>query len=157
MMVEGVNVETGKTVQLNSDLLNDDVIFSLAKIELTETQLKRKIDNLSVSADLKSLIFSIAKTTIKVGNRIVKLGAKLLEYVFQLFQQHPETTFGMIFGAIIGVLVWSIPFLGVVLGPLVTPVAIAFGMIKGAQIDINNAELKNKIEKVNSEFKAFEA
>ena len=80
-----------------------------------------------------------------------------LFFVCLLFKEYPSATFGMIFGAIAGFLISAIPILGVVLGPIVTPLAIVFGLIIGVPQDIRDKALARKIAEANAVFSPLNA
>ena len=58
----------------------------------------------------------------------------------------------MIFGAIAGFLVASIPILGVVLGPTFTPLAILLGLVSGLSQDFKDKALARLIAEINAKF-----
>lgn len=152
MKIEGTNPKTGKSYNVDSDSIDDGFIRAMQKFEFSEKQVKRFIDNLDVSADTKALLYSFTKTTLKVGNIIIKIGAKIIDIVFTLFREFPSATFGMILGAIAGTLIASIPVLGAVLGPFFTPLAVLFGLAKGATEDIKDKALARKVAEANAKF-----
>ena len=89
-------------------------------------------------------IFSL-KTTIKVGDFIVRIGRKVLDVIISLLGEFPMASTGTIFGAIFGYLVTSIPLIGLIFGPFVGTLAIAFGFAAGAMQDLGNKALERRI------------
>ena len=69
-----------------------------------------------------------------------------------LYNQYPNTTIGVIFGAIAGFLVSSIPIIGTVLGAFFTPIAVAFGLTVGTVQDLRDKELARRVAEVNAGF-----
>jgi hypothetical protein len=155
MRISGLNPATGEQVAIESADANKDFVDAMMNFSLSEEDIKNLIDKLNVSADIKSALFQLSKTTIRIGQSILKIGRKIIDYIATIFKEFPSASFGMIFGAIVGFLISSIPFLGVVLGPIVTPIIIALGMIVGVYNDIQDKALVRRISEVNSSFYAF--
>jgi len=145
MIVEAVEPETGKTIQIECAAKSEDEIRDLLAFDLSEVGLKKRIDSLAISADAKSLLFTIAKTTIKVGSMVVKIGRKILDIVATIFAEFPMASTGTIFGAVFGYLISSVPIIGLVFGPIIGPLAIALGFAMGALQDIENKALERRV------------
>lgn len=146
----GTKPETGEK-------LNSDFIKAMSEFEMSEDGVKKLIDALNVSADVKSLLFSFSKATIKVGKYVLKIGRKIIDFVCMLFKEYPSVTFGMIFGAIAGFLVASIPIIGTVLGPIFTPIAVALGLVTGMYNDIKDKNLARRVAEINASFSPLKA
>ena len=145
MRVEAVDPETGKAIEMDCVANSHDEIRDLLSFDLSEEALKKRLDNLAISADAKSILFTIAKTTIKVGEFIVRIGRKVLDVIISLLGEFPMASTGTIFGAIFGYLVTSIPLIGLIFGPFVGTLAIAFGFAAGAMQDLGNKALERRI------------
>lgn len=152
MKVSGVDPNSGKEIEI--EIQNPEIGFfeSMRNVEMSDEAIKRMIDNLGVSADAKSLLYTVSKVTIKVGEFIVNIGRKILDVVCYTFREFPKTTFMSVFGGIVGMLISSIPFLGIILGPLVTPILVALGMVAGLTLDFQDKLLENKILRRVAEF-----
>lgn len=157
MKIHGVNPETGEEYEAEAESIDEEFIESMSTYDLPEDKIKKMIDNLNVSADVKSLLFDFTKVTIRVGRFILKVGRKLIDIICKLYEEYPGATFGMLFGAIVGVLASSIPILGIVLGPIVAPIAIGFGLIFGVLDDIKDKNLARRIVKMNAKFDPLKA
>ena len=101
MKIQGINPETGEEYQSEANL-NDSFIESMLNFDMSDEQIKKVIDNLNVSADVKSLLYAISKATIKAGQFVLKIGRKIIDFVCLIFKEFPNATFGLIFGAIAG-------------------------------------------------------
>ncbi len=86
---------------------------------------------------------------------IIKIGRKVLEVVCILLREFPNATFGLIFGAVAGLLVASIPVIGFVIGPLVTPLAMAFGLSSGFFEDIQDKKMKRRVMEATASFETL--
>lgn len=148
MKIEGVNPETGEKFEAEVSNLDQSFIEKMAEMDLPDVKIKRMIENLDIPADAKVLLYSISKTTIKAGQYIVKIGRKIIDFVCQLYKDYPSSTFSMIFGGLLGILLSTIPILGVLLGPMVTAFLAVIGYIQ----DIKDKELNRKIVEISAKF-----
>lgn len=157
MEVKGVNPETGEEYQSKSEKIDNVFLKYMRDFSVSDDDIKRLIEKLDISADAKSLIFSFSKTTIKIGENIVKIGKKIIDIIFTMLKEFPSTAFGVVFGATVGFLVASIPVLGAVLGPLLTPIAIAIGLVVGLIEDIKDKNLVRRIKEATATFSPLNA
>jgi hypothetical protein len=155
MIVNAVDPETGRPIRMQCAAKSEDEIRDLLAFDLSEDSLKRKIDALSISADTKSVLFTIAKTTIRVGAVVLKIGRKVLDIIVTILGEFPMATTGAIFGAIFGYLVTSVPIIGMIFGPFVATLAIAFGFASGAIQDLANKALERRIMASVSSFESL--
>lgn len=152
MKITGVDSQTGKQVQFESEKIDSEFIKSMSAFDMTDDEIKKIIDGLSVSADIKSLLYKITTVTIRMGETIIKIGRKIIDLICKVFSEFPKATFGMLFGAILGVLISSIPFIGHILGPIATPILIGLGLVAGAIHDLGDMALERRIKAANAEF-----
>lgn len=157
MLIRGVNPETGDVYEAKAKKVDNNFLKFLKDFEMSENGIQRLIDNLNISADAKSLLFSFSKATIKVGEYVIKVGRKIIDIVCKVCKEFPSATFGVIFGAVAGFLVSSVPVIGVVLGPVLTPLAMAAGLILGLVEDIKDKALLRKIKEAQASFSPLEA
>lgn len=145
MIVEAVHPDTGQTIQMECAAESENEIRDLLSFDLSEEALKKRINALAISADAKSILFTIARTTIKVGSMVLKIGRKVLDLVTNILAEFPMASAGTVFGAIFGYLVATIPVIGLIFGPFVATLAIAFGFVAGAMQDFGNKALERRI------------
>lgn len=157
MKIIGKNQETGEEFQKDSENVNNDFIEDMSIFDMGEEKIKEIIDGLDVSADVKSMLYSFSKATIRAGEKIIKIGRKIIDYICRVFTEFPSASFGLVFGAIAGFLIASIPVLGVVLGPLFTPIAMVLGLIGGLKEDLKDKELARRIAEINAKFNPLNA
>lgn len=100
-----------------------------------------RIERMDISADAKALLRDLARITVRVGEVVVAIGRKVVDFAFELMKAFPNTVFGVIVGIIVAALVGSVPVLGAFLAPL----AVAFGLAKGAIEDVNNGGLRGRV------------
>lgn len=152
MIVKGIDAKTGKEVEIEIRDPEPGFVDRMRNVDMSDDAVRRMIDKLDISADYKSLLYSLAKSTIQIGEYLVGIGRKILDLIGQVKNEYPNATFGLIFGGIVGFLISSIPFLGQVLGPIVTPLLMAFGFVAGIHQDFQNKALERKIAAIAAEF-----
>ena len=152
MKVLGKNLETGEEFITESDDLDNKFIQSMSIFDMAEDKTKKIIDGLDISADAKSMLFSFSKVTIRAGETIIKIGRKIIDYICNVFTEFPSTSFGLLFGAIAGFLIASIPIIGVVLGPLFGPIAMILGLVGGLGEDLKDRALIRRVSEINAKF-----
>ncbi len=145
MIVKGVDPKTGKEADLELPGTEESFFQTIGDLDLSDAAVKRMISRLNISADAKSLLYSLSKATIRVGDRVLKMGRKLLDYVCHLAMQFPNTAFGVILAGVAGTLFSAIPGLGVLLGPIVAPILMLIGFVGGAVLDFQDKMLARKI------------
>lgn len=146
VIIEAEEPETGQTMQIECTAESEDEIRDLLSFDLSEDALKKRISALAISADAKSVLFTVAKTTIRVGHVVIKIGRKVLDIITKILADFPMASTGAVFGAIFGYLVTSVPIIGFVFGPFVGTLAIALGFAVGAIQDLGNKALERRIE-----------
>jgi len=152
MKITAINPETGAEFQAESKSITSEFISMMANFEMTDESIKRMIDNLDVSADAKLLLYKFSKATIKAGEYVLKIGRKIIDVICTVFKEYRHASFGMVFGAIAGLLISSIPIIGWVLGPIVTPILTVFGMLGGLYEDMKDKQLERKITEITAKF-----
>lgn len=152
MIINGKDPESGEEYEAEVGDVDAEFVVSMSDFDMADDDIKRFIDNLNISADIKSLLYSFTKATIRAGKYIIKIGRKIIDYVISLCKAYPNVTVGAIFGAVVGYLISAIPIIGVVLGPLFTPIAIAIGIVIGIKEDLKDKDLERKIAEIKAKF-----
>jgi len=118
----------------------------------SESKIKSTIENLNISADAKSALYAITNATVRAGRLIIKIGRKILDIVIETLKKFPNASFGLVLGGIMGILVASVPFIGAILAPFLTPLAMIYGFVVGMKQDVNDKNLANAIAAANAQF-----
>jgi hypothetical protein len=121
----------------------------------TKHQIHKWLENQNLSADAKAIIAKLVDTTIAVGGKVIAIGRKVLSSVGRLMQQFPNTSFGLVVGSALAFLIGSIPVVGWVLGPLLSPLLLAFGIGMGALNDFRSAKLEADLAIIRQEYEIF--
>jgi len=130
----------------------DNAALKLLTDPPSKRYLLASIDQLAISADAKALLYDLAAITIEVAGKLVAAGRKILAFIFDLMKRFPNTAFGLIVALAISTLVASIPLLGLVLGPLLAPIFLAFGIGAGALADLHGPEIRARVGQLETHF-----
>lgn len=80
-------------------------------------------------------LHELASYTKKSGNKVLAVGKIILIKIIEFIKAHPNLAMGVALGAVVGLLVNSVPVLGSVLAPLATVLGITIGAIAGHRLD----------------------
>lgn len=133
---------------LSTTVPNEEFAVALAEVSRSQPLrlLLDRIERLNVSADVKALLRDLARITVRVGEAVVSIGRKIIDFVFELVKSYPNTTFGLAIGLVVGTLVAGVPLLGPLLGPILTPLLSAFGVTLGALEDLKDGGVRRRID-----------
>lgn len=152
MQVSGINAETGEKIVTEAPKVSLGFIQEMASLDLSDTQIKRVIDNLNISADAKSALYSLSKVVITAGEYVLRFGRKIIDFIASIHREFPNASFGLIFGAIVGFLITAIPLIGAFIGAFVGPIVMAYGLVMGLSNDIQDKALARRIAEANAKF-----
>lgn len=151
-----VNPKTNQVWKVN--LTGEEIkkLEDLNQTAVPEDFIMRGINNLKISAEAKAILAEIYGQSIKIGQTVVFIGIKVIEYVFYFLKKYPQTAIGVVIGAVIGMLVNSVPLVGWVFGAFITPLCVALGLAFGFWSDLKNDMLKREIDaRINENFGQF--
>ena len=156
MKIEAQDFDSGRKFMAEAPELDKDAINDFFDaFRLSEKDIKSWIDDLDVSADAKAILYKIGQTNIRGGRIVIKIGRKILEVVCFLLREFPKATFGLIFGAVVGFLVTSIPVIGFAIGPLFKALAMACGLVFGFIEDVNDMRMRRNIMEAMMSFETL--
>lgn len=120
--------------------------------ERTDSQILKRIDSLSLSADAKALLADLLKLATKVGETAMRIGRKILDFVLSLMRQFPQLAFAVVLAAVLAALLSTVPLLGGLLSPILTPLALALGVAWGAQKEYETGDLGERVKEFAGRF-----
>jgi hypothetical protein len=124
---------------------------------LSKTEIIAQIERLSIPADAKVFLSSMADKTVRLGSQIIVIGRQILSFALDLFRQFPGTTFGVIIGSLVAALVLSVPFIAGALGTTLAPLLVAFGLAKGALVDLERSAMGARYAAFQTELSVLQA
>lgn len=132
-------VESGSDITLA-------VSFSDFEHAPTLRVLKGRIERLDISADAKSLLVDIAALTLNVGGVVLAFGRKVLAVVFDLVGKFQNVVIGVIIALVLSAVLATVPLLGPAISALLTPLMLAFGVLRGSIEDFKNMAVLREID-----------
>ncbi len=130
-------------IEFNSDSLKNIENAFQPKIE--NKQIANWIDNLSTNGEVKALIYKLKEFAIKLSDRVINVGYKIIEIIIKFAKLYPNTAIGVIIGAILSLIVSTIPLLGILLLPIVKPLFLALGIALGYWQDFKEKKIKTEL------------
>lgn len=118
-------------------------------------KVKDFVDRTDLSADMKALLYDIAKFTIKVGEVVVAIGRRVLDIAMGLIKKFPNMTLGVIvavaLATLLSIAAWPL------IGGFLSKLLVLLGLAQGAVMDIRQGALKQAMDEVEAEFSPFTA
>ena len=143
------------TAQTLSELtapLSDHDFSEFHQDLLDKGVLRRWLDRQDISADAKMWIVKLSEMTVTVGKAVISIRMKIVTTTFNTLKSFPQTTFGVIVGAVLTLLVGSIPLIGALLGPILMPIFMVFGVGMGAIADFQASGFRARMDAVEAEY-----
>ena len=117
--------------------------------------LKRRIEQLDAPADIKVLLDKLLDATLVIGGKIIQVGSKILEVIFDFARACPHVALGVAAALVISYLVHSIPVLGPILSPFLTPILLILGIGLGALNDMMDLSMRARMAGVEAQVRSF--
>lgn len=155
MKVEAIDPVTSDKVERELSGINKDFIETFNNTEASDHRIHNFIEKLDVSADIKSILLKVAQLSVNAGQYIIKVGHKIFDIVLRILKEFPNAMFGIVLGGVFGVLVASIPFIGSLIAPLFTSLAMLSGFLFGVKQDISDKRLEAAIARAQAGFSRF--
>ncbi|HEX8555879.1 MAG TPA: hypothetical protein VF695_14330 [Sphingomonas sp.] len=112
---------------------------------LARRDLTIAIDRLTVSADAKVILTQLSDLSVTVGDKVIAIGRRILSFVLHAVKTYPNTSFGLVIGIVMTLLIGSMALIGGLLAPILGPLLMALGIGVGALADIRNSGLRDRI------------
>lgn len=122
---------------------------------LSKRQIEEWLERQELSADAKALLAKIVDASFNVGTTVVSLGRKLLSTVASLATEFKGVAFGVIVGSVLVFLIDSIPLVGWFVGPILSPLLLAFGVTMGAIQDFSVMQGARQLELIRAEYEVL--
>lgn len=121
-------------------------------------RIKSSLDNSNLSADMKALLYDVAKVTVKIGATVIALGRRIFEIASALVSKFPNLTIGTLVGLTIATVLTStlggVPVIGA-LAALLSKLVVLLGVGKGFIDDLRNNAAKAEMDRVSAQFNAL--
>ena len=134
-----------------------EVVAFINTTERSDAQILRGIESLSVSADAKALLVDLLRLATRVGQTILRLGRKIIDFVLTLVRAFPHMGFATLVALVVTALIAMVPFIGVALASVLGPLALAMGIVVGGVADFQSPDLDARVREFTSAFSGFDA
>lgn len=126
----------------------------------TLRKIKSYIDQSSLSADMKALLYDVSKFSVKIGETVVAIGRRIFEISTVLLKKFPNTAIGALVGAVIATILGgalgaitvmgATPFAG--LAAILSKIIVLLGVGKGFIDDLLNNTAKTEMDRISAQF-----
>ena len=140
-----------------------DEALELVQGSLTLRQIKTYIDNTHFSADVKAMLYDIAKFTVKIGEKVISIGRYIFSLATEIAKRFPNLVWATIVALIVAALLSST--LGAItikgkaifagLAAVLSKLIVAIGVTKGFLDDLRNNAAKSEIDHIVSQFETL--
>ena len=154
MKIIAEDPETKEKIEADVDGLQQDDLkfletFHFPENKNPESAVRRYIEKQDISADQKAKFWkklqTFAQATIRIGNKIFRIGRKVFDFILHLVKLYPNLTIGLAFGAVIAALISAIPVIGFLFGGLAKIVIPLIGGILGFREDLAERAFKRRV------------
>jgi len=118
----------------------------------SDRQILQRIESLNVSADAKALLAELLKVATMVGDHLLRIGRKIIDFVLMLLKQFPLLSFAAIIATVVAALLGALPLLGGPLSSVLTPLALALGVTWGAKLETESPDLAERVREFAAAF-----
>jgi len=115
------------------------------KTERTDDQIRRRIESLEVSADVKVLLNDLLRMAARVGDAVLRVGRKILDFVLTLTPHFPSLTFAVVIASVLTMLVALVPVIGGLLASVMGPLMFALGIGGAAALEVQTGDFRQRV------------
>lgn len=126
-------------------MASPEVVTFINTTEHNDAQILRKIESLSVSADAKALLADLLKLATRVGQSVLRVGRKIIDFVLSLVRAFPQMGFAAIVAVVVSALIAMVPFIGLALASVLGPLALALGIVVGGALELQSPDLESRV------------
>jgi len=121
-------------------------------IDYDFTDAKVKFINFGIPPEIVTRFEVLWEHTKVIGGEAVAVGKIIVMQIYDFILANINIATGIALGAILAAIVSSVPFLGVLIGPLLSSCAIFYGAFKGAKLDAQTNDPVKAIFKTAQSF-----
>lgn len=129
-----------------------EAIRFINSTERSDAQILQQIESLSVSADAKALLADLLKLATRVGQTVLRVGRKIIDFVLSLLRAFPHMGFAALVALVASALIAVVPVVGLALVSVLGPLALALGIVVGGALDFQSPALEARVRGFVSEF-----
>lgn len=139
------------------DVASPAVVTFINTTERSDSEILRQIESLSVSADAKALLADLLKLATRVGQTVLRIGRKIIDFVLSLMRAFPHIGFRVVVAVVVTMLISMVPFIGPALASVFGPLALALGIVLGGIVEVRSPDLETRVRDFVTEFSGMNA
>ena len=139
------------------NVASPDVVTFINTTEYSDAQILRQIESLSVSADAKALLADLLNLATRVGQSVLRVGRKLIDFVLSMVRAFPHMGFAAMVAVVVTALIAMVPFIGLALASVVGPLALALGIVVGGAVEFQSPDLEARVRNFAARFSGLAA
>ena len=129
---------------------SSEVVSFINTTERGDAEILQRIESLSVSADAKALLADLLKLATRVGQTVLRVGRKIIDFVLSLVRAFPHLGFAALVAVVVTALVAMVPVIGVALASALGPLTLALGIVVGGAVDVQSPDLEARVRELES-------
>ena len=131
---------------LSANLMaSPEVVTFINTTERSDAQILRQIESLSVSADAKALLADLLKLATGVGQSVLRLGRKIIDFVLSLVRAFPHMGLAAVVAVVVSALIAMVPFIGLALASVFGPLALVLGIVLGGAAEFQSPDFESRV------------
>lgn len=134
-----------------------EVVSFINSTERSDSQILRQIESLSISADAKALLADLLKLATRVGQAVLRIGRKIIDFVLSLMRAFPHMGFLVVVAVVVTVLIAMVPVIGVALASVLGPLFLALGIVVGGAVEFQSPDLEARVRDFATGFSGMNA
>lgn len=135
-----------------STLTNAEFEIFINATSGTDSQILRRIESLPASADAKAVLGDLLKLGTRVGDTVLRIGRKIVDFSLLVLRQFPHLGFAAVMALVVGALLSMVPIVGTLLGGPLAALALALGVAWGAWRELGTPDLDVRVREFAAEF-----
>ena len=134
-----------------------EVVTFINTTEHSDAQILRQIESRSVSADAKALLADLLKLATRVGQSVLRVGRKIIDFVLSMVRAFPHMGFAAMVAVVVTALIAMVPFIGLALASVIGPLALALGIVVGGAVEFQSPDLEARVRNFAARFSGLAA
>ena len=139
------------------NVASPEVVTFINTTEYSDAQILRQIESLSVSADAKALLADLLNLATRVGQSVLRVGRKIIDFVLSMVRAFPHMGFAAMVAMVVTALIAMVPFIGLALASVIGPLALALGIVVGGAVEFQSPDLEARVRNFAAGFSGLTA
>ena len=129
---------------------SSEVVSFINTTERGDAEILQRIESLSVSADAKALLADLLKLATRVGQTVLRVGRKIIDFVLSLVRAFPHLGFAALVAVVVTALVAMVHLIVVALESSHETQTLELGIVVGGAVDVQSPDLEARVREFAS-------